>query len=500
MNDYSGPLAVAKASSEPTVEVGALRRDWRKRCRAWLSKTSDSKALHPRKRQRTKAKSWLQGVDRQIALSSAFEGLKSFCLPEERAAWPQPLDRPLLSVCCGQGCDGVSALMWLLRTQRCNLDIVWDPSHGVQRDLVGIIKSSNLWSHERLMMLTWNSRHGPWTSKQRAEQIGHTMDEYFELMSPSQCPLFQELLKPILRDREEEGRMAEQGIADIVWDELRELDGIRVRRGEVISFNRFMGMLREGRREDKRWHSRLHSQLITCMQNGMFSDPAFDKVMVRARRSQPDGGDGCEEERATAIENRDERVLKRACQNVLVLSTLMLADPLNQARQRCILCVLEPHEAWHSTQNRSLRSTTATAPWLLKQIKGDFWAPLVESSKQLGSWASLQYIGITSTPQHIESAMLENGEGASSTDDELSKHLGSLVLSALGHRLRRCLWMVMGWGCRSLGLALPTRFCGGCDIRACASPTDIRLLTSVSASEIAPLSQQAVSAQALVLR
>lgn len=70
------------------------------------------------------------------------------------------------------------------------LDLCFDLRHGLQRNCIGIIKSAKLWSHELLMLLIWNSRHGPWMSKQRAEQVGRCMDDYFSLMTPDGCPLF----------------------------------------------------------------------------------------------------------------------------------------------------------------------------------------------------------------------------------------------------------------------------------------------------------------------
>lgn len=59
------------------------------------------------------------------------------------------------------------------------------------------------------------------------------------------------------------GELANEGIAQQVWEEMKALDGIRHNVGEHISLNRFMGMIREGQREDVRWHRRLLAYLVT---------------------------------------------------------------------------------------------------------------------------------------------------------------------------------------------------------------------------------------------
>ncbi len=141
-------------------------------------------------------------------------------------------------------------MMWLVRSENCNVDVCFDHSHGVHRDVIAIIKQANLWSHELLMLLIWNARFGPWMSKARSEQVAGCMKDFFQLMDSRSCDLFQSLLRNILRDTNDEHRLAEDGVHQEIWEHLQTLGDIVHNHGEHISMNRFLGMLAEGRRED----------------------------------------------------------------------------------------------------------------------------------------------------------------------------------------------------------------------------------------------------------
>lgn len=139
-------------------------------------------------------------------------------------------------------------------------------------------------------------------------------------------------------------------------------------------------MLKEGRLEGPRWHSRLLCYLVTCLQEGMFAGSPFDEMLKKAKVMRPTPG---EEGGSTVVETQEEAVLRKASKNALVIATLMLADPVNQNRQRCILSILEAVELWHGLQNRELRSTSATQAFLTKQILGEYWTPLVAACSKL---------------------------------------------------------------------------------------------------------------------
>jgi hypothetical protein len=191
-------------------------------------------------------------LDNQISVSTHWGGLAAFQVPEEEASRKNPRLWPCLQVSPDQGSDGLCALNCLARAKGVNVDVAFDPSHGCHRDVIAIIKQADLWQHELLIMLSWNARHGPWMSKARAEQVTSCMKEFFALMTPDSCELFQAMLRPMLRDRCEEDCITDADINEKTWTRLMELDGIMHNKGEHISLNRFMGMLSEGRRQDAR--------------------------------------------------------------------------------------------------------------------------------------------------------------------------------------------------------------------------------------------------------
>lgn len=176
------------------------------------------------------------------------------------------------------------------------------------------------------------------------------------------------------------------------------------------------------------------------MQEGMLTCGALSDHMqqVRLHKRQVNDNHG-----TAAKETEAESVLKRAAKNLLVVSTLMLAGESNQVRQRATLAVMTPLEKWHGTQNAFLRKTTATLPWLVAQLRGEFWDPLIAICRVLRSPGNLRHIGFA-----VGRGDWLGSDPGSSFDDDYAENLGSLALAALGCRMRRCLWMLKGWDCR----------------------------------------------------
>ena len=197
--------------------------------------------------------------------------------------------------------------------------------------------------------------------------------------------------------------------------------------------------------KDVRWHSRLFCYLVTCMQEGMFTGKKFDEMMKKAKVTVTKEG---EEVGSTAVETKEESVLRKACKNAFVIATLMLADPMNQCRQRAILTICRSTELWHGKQNKVLRSCKATKGWLTSQLLGDFWEPLLEACASLQDSSKLEFVGLRVGSCQWAAGCKE--DGAAANDDELATHMGDLSLALLGTRQRRDMWMLRSWSSRSV--------------------------------------------------
>ena len=64
----------------------------------------------------------------------------------------------------------------------------------------------------------------------------------------------------------------------------------------------------------------------------------------------------------------EDRSLKASCQNVVVLSVLMLQEEENQRLVQCILAPTLEVKAWHTVQSLGLRNATGSAEWLKDQV------------------------------------------------------------------------------------------------------------------------------------
>eukprot|EP00969_Alexandrium_andersonii_P050574 2222379-Alexandrium_andersonii.AAC.1 len=65
-----------------------------------------------------------------------------------------------------------------------------------------------------------------------------------------------------------------------------------------------------------------------------------------------------------------EKALRSACQNALVISTIMLQEEFHLLLTRVVVCCSEPVDAWHSQQNKELRSAEGSLRWLTGQLDG----------------------------------------------------------------------------------------------------------------------------------
>eukprot|EP00969_Alexandrium_andersonii_P330991 14630005-Alexandrium_andersonii.AAC.1 len=65
-----------------------------------------------------------------------------------------------------------------------------------------------------------------------------------------------------------------------------------------------------------------------------------------------------------------DRSLRSCCQNAVAISVMTLMEPQHRRTLQIISILGSPLDAWHTTQNRKLRSCPESSEWLLGQLAG----------------------------------------------------------------------------------------------------------------------------------
>ena len=172
------------------------------------------------------------------------------------------------------------------------------------------------------------------------------------------CEWFQECLPLIAKDRHEEHRLGDPAFVSEVWQEA--VSGpIWARRGTRPSLNRFMSLIREAKREMPLWHTRRFAQVVTCMQEGLLRSRKMTKYL-KARDAIRDGAAGSsalplDDAAGQPLQERsaEERAIRAAAQNLLVVSTLILDDDHNCRMAKMITAVYSVWNEWHSEQKQA---------------------------------------------------------------------------------------------------------------------------------------------------
>ncbi len=132
--DYYGQVRMARDEGESPEKVQQLLREERKRKRAWLSK-NPRLSWRPNKRFRASGYKWLCEVNNAIRVSTDQPGLEAFQLADKTRDRGDPKTWPRLSIAGDRGSDGVTALSFLRRHLKLNVDFTPDPSHDVTNDI-----------------------------------------------------------------------------------------------------------------------------------------------------------------------------------------------------------------------------------------------------------------------------------------------------------------------------------------------------------------------------
>jgi hypothetical protein len=202
----------------------------------------------------------------------------------------------------------------------------------------------------------------------RWREARQSLDELLRTEKPQECALYQAFLPSMLEEKAGADLASAADPSAELWARLRESNPFSVR-GSKCVLGRFMEVLRRMRSDLDHLSPQSFCYLHTCLEMDMLGGGQFGKLVVNEsvlpRKST-----------SSRVETAEESSLRKACANQMVLATMFLLDPDTRMLERIIVTTTMPWEQWHGEQNRDLRSTSASEPWLRRQLKRDFARPL----------------------------------------------------------------------------------------------------------------------------
>lgn len=451
----SAPQVVADFVSEMDLmaaESGAAGVDESKRLQAqrqlnFLKRKGSPTAteIRPRKRFRRRAFQWVVGVDNQLVRSTG-QGLLAYAAPasEESNSGPEGWRR--LSIAPDQGGDGLSGFSYMARHLNLVVDLTPDPSHGINNDVWGLFSELGLKGLFLLWLVVFNIPVGPWATDARYHECRNALDELFREHSYDSCPLLQSMAPKILqdpayRDLQDGGGDVMQGL----WSRLASDSPWRVKGTKLVK-SRFMGFCRTARAEMNQATARGFGYLYRCMEMGFLGE----KNIKTLRFAAGDGTEDVSGPKSSTRESKEEAQLRLSCMSNMVLGCMQFKNSESCSNLRLLLELLRPLEAWHTDQNHTLRSDEASAPWIIRQLKGSFMDTLFQVRKTLSSQSSLGAVPLTLPVSGRVAKDPDAAAGQSFVEDTYATTMGGGALVAVSLRLHRCLWMLRGWPSRSV--------------------------------------------------
>lgn len=450
-SDLDAPAARTAAA------VRSKREEWIRRARAWLSKRGGAGAWRAKRKKRSKALQTLRALNHQLKHGLDLP-LRHFRRPAEgSASAKRPLTWPTASWCCDSGPDIVAAFHFVSRHEpvALNIDFVLDLNHLCWNAAKRSLKAARLWGHQLLMLLSFLMRHGPFNQASRLQQCKQAFGEYLQVASPQTCPLFDDLLPRLLRDRHREKDMAQANIQDEIWSELAKNEAWDVA-GTPVNLNRWFHLISEGRIDDRWWNERFLSQLYTCLELDLLAGKKFEAFLDAKHAQTQVQQHDFDTKPMMKDQTAEARQLKASCANLLVVSTMVRADPQNQNVERLVCGVLAPFEEWVKLGNKQLRDAGASIPWVQEQLGGKFFEMVNLCLGCLSCWSSLRSFGFSGGFTHLQAFLKDEGHlkdrvfGELVAQDEFAVQLGELSLALCREVVCSWLWLLEGWPQRAV--------------------------------------------------
>ena len=285
---------------------------------------------------RVAAKRWCCNLDAQIRMSLGLPGLVFFCpdgdLARKRGHWTL---WPHLGIAADYGSDGMSGYMSLERKFLLNVDWTGEPSHNANRDNIGALRESSLYSFWLCCLISWNVPFGPNKDDMRYSELR----EHLRLtisQGPHENLLFQHDVRQLAACYRRNGHVFnnEASLEEQVWKKLKERQWF-VKSGYRGNVCRFLSLIAVPRQNVPWWEVDCFERTSCGLREGYLSSSSFEKrIKLRVDRAEVAGEASTDPSRI----NLEDRTLRSAVQNAVAWSVVLLNDNSNK---RICFAVLE---------------------------------------------------------------------------------------------------------------------------------------------------------------
>lgn len=208
-----------------------------------------------------------------------------------------------------------------------------------------------------------------------------------------------------------------------------------------IVCNRFQGLTAGCELNSPWWEVDEFARVYLCLESDWFHGKSFAE-RLRIRPGPPhtvaENG-GPTSERRLTLEDRSS--LRSSCTNAVVISAVVLSDPLNHRLCEAVNVIAGPLKSWHAHQNRILRSCPESLEWVKSQAAGTYMDHICEIVSGLTEVSGLERMGFATHLRQVNKI----SEDDIGLENEVASLVGNFCMTMVKNRARRRLWMTSSW-------------------------------------------------------
>lgn len=260
-------------------------------------------------------------------------------------------------------------------------------------------------------------------------------------LAPGAVRLFAESIDRLRQCYERNGHIFDDArdLEQQLWESLGQRR-FAVKEGYRATLNRFQSCIAVAELHVPWWEvDRLERTHCAIEQDYLRGAAFLQKLRMQAR-----GGDvGVEGGGTTSAGHTtlEDRTLRSCCQNAVAISVQLLSDDGNRRICEGVLAMGMPVKAWHSEQNRALRSADDSEAWIVGQLAGGWMAHRAKVIGQLCECEAFQRSGFCV----LESSAAAYSPEDVGVEDERAELLAAFALPLASHRQKRGMWLLSCW-------------------------------------------------------
>lgn len=445
---YFTKPAEAEATSRGAAQkaMNARHRCWIRRYKTGGNAVQEPVAWRPKPLKRVASRHWLQAKDNMIRVSTEWEGLgavvpkydeeKNAVADWKESAWESWRH---LQLCQDRGSDGVCATNCLLYAPevRANVTIWFDESHDLENDLYGMFRSLGLYPFMMVVCVVMNLGHGCERDRDlRYWQFVDLMKFVFNHFEAANCESFQVRCAEMMQDLGD--KVPHDGSAqssDALWAfEKGRCSKPYLR--ERVNMVRFFSWPAAGRDLLQEWSSLLWKVELLCVECDWLSSAQF-KAKINLRMRQLTEDEEARGSTSSSIPSIDGKIVRQACQNACVIALGILEETSHKRLLALMVAVAEPIMHMRGEHATMCRNSEDTLSWAADLVGGHLMDQCRTILNTLGTTRSNLSLGFRLT---LDEPM-QAGDPRIDSEDEWAELLGSMVLSLMGRRIKRKLYM-----------------------------------------------------------